>query len=890
MTSLPPPQPSPTLPSGPLAHYLTHPGAETARLLHQLAHLAGHLGLTASSAVAGVALVAAVTGPCCAAPRPAAWPTAPAWSPCWPRPRSTPTAPPRCGRTWSRFSARPGAALLGGQPHLGFELTATDAGLTIAWWVPGTVPPGLVERAIEAAWPGARTTTVPAGPPIVGDGVATGGELRLALPEHYPLRTEHKVDPLRPLLGALDAMGDGESACVQILARPVTGRRLTRLHKAAAARRSGRPAGRAARLVDLVTPGPTAQPANTDPSRSAVVADILDKAAQPCWAITVRYAVATTNNSATHSRNADRQATARLRGRAHAVASAFSLYAGRNRLDRRRLRHPAQVLAERRFGRGDLVSVAELAALAHLPTDQTVPGLARAGAKAVAPPPALARPAPVPEARVLRPKLLGDAQAGARRPVALAVPDARYHLHVMGATGSGKSTLLTNLVLGDVDAGRGVVVIDPKGDLITDLCDRLPESAVPRTVLIDPEDPDAAPVLNVLSGPDPDLAVDNLVGIFRSIFAAFWGPRTDDVLRAACLTLLRHAAATGVSTSLADVPRLLADDAFRAPMVATVAEDTVGLGGFWASYEAMSEASRAQVIGPLMNKLRAFLLRDFVRQVVGRPDSSFDMGRILDGGVCLVRVPKGILGEDTARLLGSFVVAKVWQTATHRARLGQAARVDASLVVDECQNFLHLPRSFDEMLAEARGYRLSMVLAHQHLGQLPKELRETVSANARTKVWFTMSPEDARPSTATSPPTSPSTTWPTSAPTPPPPASSSTAKRPPPSPWPPAPPRPRCPAGRTPSEPLTGPSTPGPPPPPHGPGRRWPAGRCPPGHAPRRPDRRAARGTKPSGSTGGSTTGSLTPSTRGSDLTWSPSGPRNGHVPAGKGAPRRSRT
>ena len=101
----------------------------------------------------------------------------------------------------------------------------------------------------------------------------------------------------------------------------------------------------------------------------------------------------------------------------------------------------------------------------------------------------------------------------------------------MGATGSGKSTLLTNLVLGDVEAGRGVVVIDPKGDLITDLCDRLPEAAISRTVLIDPEDTEAAPVLNVLSGPDPDLVVDNLVGIFRSIFAAFWGPRTDDVLR-----------------------------------------------------------------------------------------------------------------------------------------------------------------------------------------------------------------------------------------------------------------------------------------------------------------------------------------------------------------------
>src|ERR1700691_4883829 len=120
------------------------------------------------------------------------------------------------------------------------------------------------------------------------------------------------------------------------------------------------------------------------------------------------------------------------------------------------------------------------------------------------------------------------------------------------------------------------------------------------------------------------------------------------------------------------------------------------------------------------------------------------MGKVLDGGVCLVRVPKGLLGEDTARLLGSFAVAKGWPPLPPRAQSGQAARVDASLVVDECQNFLHLPRSFDEMLAEARGYRLSMVLAHQHLGQMPRELREAVSANARTKVWFTMSPEDAR--------------------------------------------------------------------------------------------------------------------------------------------------
>ena len=733
-----PAPPSPVLPNGPLARFLAHPGAETAHFLHSLTYLATHVAVTLGPLLAPLAAVLAVGLVLVRRNHDRRLSEGARLV----RVLAPPEVDPQGAATlWTNLVAllRPAwRRAIGDQPHLAFELTAAETGLVISWWVPGAVPPGLVERAIEAAWPGARTETVPASPPLA-PGLATGGELRLAVAECYPLRTEHKVDPLRSLLGALDAMGEGEHACVQVLARPVTGRRLARLHKVAAARRAGRPITRAARLVELITPGPSTRPAAIDPARPADVAHILDKAAQPCWAITIRYAVSTTDvdGSAHH-------AMARLRGRAHAVASAFSLYAGRNRLDRRRLSHPVTALARRHLGRGDLVSVAELAALAHLPTDETVPGLARAGARAVAPPPALAAVAPVASGRALAPKVLGDAQAGGRRPVALAVADARYHLHVMGATGSGKSTLLTNLVLGDIDAGRGVVVIDPKGDLVTDICDRLPEGAEARTVLIDPEDPGAAPVLNVLAGPDPDLAVDNLVGIFRSIFSAFWGPRTDDVLRAACLTLLRHAALTGVSTCLADVPRLLADDAFRAPMVAAVAEDTVGLGGFWSSYEAMSEASRAQVIGPLMNKLRAFLLRDFVRQIVGRPDSSFDMGHVLDGGACLVRVPKGILGEDTARLLGSFVVAKVWQTATHRARLGQAARADASLFVDECHNFLHLPRSFDEMLAEARGYRLSMVLAHQHLGQLPKELRETISANARSKLWFSMSPEDAR--------------------------------------------------------------------------------------------------------------------------------------------------
>ena len=114
------------------------------------------------------------------------------------------------------------------------------------------------------------------------------------------------------------------------------------------------------------------------------------------------------------------------------------------------------------------------------------------------------------------------------------------------------------------------------------------------------------------------------------------------------------------------------------------------------------------------------------------------------GGLLLARLPKGQIGEDTARLAGSLVIAKAWQAALGRASVPEHARRDAAVYVDECHNFLNLPGALESILDEARGYRLSLVLAHQHLGQLPRELAASVAANARNKVCFTLSPDDAR--------------------------------------------------------------------------------------------------------------------------------------------------
>jgi hypothetical protein len=282
-------------------------------------------------------------------------------------------------------------------------------------------------------------------------------------------------------------------------------------------------------------------------------------------------------------------------------------------------------------------------------------------------------------------------------------------------------------------------VIDPKGDLVEEILARVPDGLEQRIDVFDPLDPEP-PGLNVLEGADHDLVVDQLVGIFRRVYERFWGPRTDDILRAGLLTLLE----TGSGATLADVPRLLTDAHWREQLLDEL-DDPVGLEPFWEWYDGLGEAMRAQTTGPVLNKLRAFLLRRPVRAIVGQQNSTIDVARCLDNGrLLLVRVPKGTLGEDTSRLLGSFVVARVWQAALARAARPEHARADCALYVDEVHNYLNLPTPLEEMLAEARGYRLSLCLAHQHLGQLPKEMREALAANARTKLYFQLSPQDAQ--------------------------------------------------------------------------------------------------------------------------------------------------
>jgi hypothetical protein len=398
--------------------------------------------------------------------------------------------------------------------------------------------------------------------------------------------------------------------------------------------------------------------------------------------------------------------------------------------------HVGAALARRQLpllGWSCTVNAAELAGLLGFPVGTgALPGLSLGGGRQLAP------AADIPTTG----RVVAEATfSGAERPLALSVPDSLRHLHILGPTGVGKSTLMINLIVQDMAAGRGVVVLDPKADLVADVLDRVPAHRLDDVCVLSAADEDRPVGLNLLAGgdQDPELVTEQVVGLLHNLYRANWGPRTDDILRSAVLTL---AGVPGMT--LVEIPLLLTDASFRRRLVGHV-NDPIALGPFWAAYEAMSDGERAQAIGPVMNKLRALLLRRRLRNVIGQAKPRLDLDWALaHNKILLVPLAKGVLGEEAASLIGSLVVARVWQAVQRRAALPQGQRPTTFAFIDEFQDYLNLPMSMADILAQARGYGLGLTLAHQHLDQLPGGLQQAVLANARSRVIFQIAAGDAR--------------------------------------------------------------------------------------------------------------------------------------------------
>lgn len=326
--------------------------------------------------------------------------------------------------------------------------------------------------------------------------------------------------------------------------------------------------------------------------------------------------------------------------------------------------------------------------------------------------------------------------------------DSLEHTICLGPTGSGKSTAMLHLILADINAGRSVLVLDPKADLVRDVLERIPEERIGDVVIIDPSDPCPCG-FNPLAFKDygsPSLIADAILSVLKEIFIDSWGIYTQDVLTSTLLTLVE----TENATLLWLLP-LLTDENFRRKITSKV-KDRVALRPFWEQFEALRDTEKRQQISPVLNKLRQLTLRPGLRNILGQAKPKFSLTDLFyKRRIVLVSLNKGITGGETSRLIGSLIVGLTWTLALSRAGIPAEKRHIVSIFIDELQDYLSLPTDLSDALAQARGLGVGLTLAHQYRDQLPMGIRSGVDANARNKIVFGLNSKDAKDMAAMAP-------------------------------------------------------------------------------------------------------------------------------------------
>ena len=324
-------------------------------------------------------------------------------------------------------------------------------------------------------------------------------------------------------------------------------------------------------------------------------------------------------------------------------------------------------------------------------------------------------------------------------PFGIKQADRLHHMYVIGKTGAGKSTLLETLLVQDIEAGRGCCLIDPHGDLAERVIARIPESRRADLTYVNIADPDQPWRYNPLTFVPADkrsLVASGMLEVFQKMWPAAWGQRMEHILRNTLLALLEHP-----ETTLADVSRLYNDKAFRARIVAGIKNDQVH--AFWKKeFPQYNPRYLAEALAPIQNKVGALLADPRLFRFLTDPDNRLRLRRVMDERrILVINMAKGVIGEDSAKLLGGLLVTALGLAAFSRADTPPAERRPFFLYVDEFQSFTTL--SVANMIAELRKYGVGLVLAHQYLHQLEPDVRHAVIGNAGTLITFRLGAEDA---------------------------------------------------------------------------------------------------------------------------------------------------
>ena len=344
--------------------------------------------------------------------------------------------------------------------------------------------------------------------------------------------------------------------------------------------------------------------------------------------------------------------------------------------------------------------------------------------------------------------LLGESIfRGEETPVFLMDEDRRRHFYIIGQTGTGKSTLIYNMAVEDIVKGHGVAVIDPNGDLIQNLMASIPEERIDDVILFDPGDVDRPIGLNMLefdkTRPEQKtFIVNEMQSIFNRLFPPeTMGPMFEQYMRNALLLLMEDA--ENEPATLMEVPRIFTDTDYRERRLDRILNPAVV--DFWRNeaVKAGGDAALANMAPYITSKFNNFIANDYVRPIISQVKSAFNFRDVMDNGkILLINLSKGRIGDINAGLLGMIIVGKLQMSAFSRADvMDPTKRRDFYLYIDEFQNFT--TDSIATVLAEARKYRLNLIVAHQYITQLTEKIRDAVFGNVGSMAVFRIGANDA---------------------------------------------------------------------------------------------------------------------------------------------------
>lgn len=393
------------------------------------------------------------------------------------------------------------------------------------------------------------------------------------------------------------------------------------------------------------------------------------------------------------------------------------------------------------FGEGFILNIEELASVFHLPhTNVETPNIVWASAKTAEPPSKLP---------VLTGSDTNDDQIsafgvtnfrGINHQFGMLRYDRSRHVYIIGQTGAGKSGLLELFALSDIFHNQGYAIIDPHGDFAINNMKFIPGSRLNDVVYFNPADTAYPLGFNPLEVTNPNQKTNissEVIGVLKRMFGESWGPRLEYILRYTILALLDRP-----ETTMLDITRMLTDKNFRKETLG-YCRDTVVLQFWNVEFASWNDKFVAEAVAPVLNKVGAFTANPIIRNIIGQPKSTFNIRQIMDEGkILIVNLSKGLIGEDNAAILGSFLVTKIQLAAMSRSDIPDIRdRRPFYLYVDEFQNFA--TDSFATILSEARKYGLNLTVANQYISQMNETVRDAVFGNVGTMISFRVSADDA---------------------------------------------------------------------------------------------------------------------------------------------------